>query len=131
MQTSEQYRLYLLNILVEVMTDEISELMRYGISPLGVGNVRPLDRKRQKVIRPLLEKLSNTVREAAVNMIKEDVIPVDEEGTAEEWINIMLKELRTRVSTIGSAYADELQDVNGMLREMENILAGKHEIDEE
>lgn len=130
MQMNEQYRLYLLNLLVEVMTDEINELMRYGISPLGVGTVRPLDKERQNAIRPLLEKLSDAVRESTVKMIKETVIPANEESTAEEWIKIMLEELKMRASTVGGAYAHELQGVNGMILEMENILAEKDVTDE-
>ncbi len=122
MQTSEHYRLYILNLLVEVMTEEINELMRYGSAPLGVGNVRPLDKERQNAIRPLLEKLNDTVREAAVTMIKEAVLPADEETTSEEWIKIMLEELRTRMASIGGAHEQELKNVPRLLDQIEETL---------
>ncbi len=122
MKTSEHYHLYLLNLLVEVMTEEINELMRYGISPLGVGNVRPLDKELQNAIRPFLEKLSDTVREAAVTMIKEAVLPADEETTSEEWIKIMLEELRTHLASIGGAHEQELKNVPALLDQIEGAL---------
>ncbi len=121
MRMNEQYRLYFLNLQVEVMTDEINELMQYGISPLGVGKARPLDKERQKAIRSLLDKVSDTVREAAVNMIEKTVMPVDE-AKAEDWINVMLEELRTRTSEIGGEYSEALKEIAGLIDQMGNIL---------
>jgi hypothetical protein len=49
----------------------------------------------------------------------------------EEWVRIMLEELRTRVSSIGAAYAQELKGAAALLHKMEGVLVEKEVFDEE
>ncbi len=123
MERSEQYRLYLLNITAEVMSDEIHELMRYGISPLGVGKARPLNKERQKALRPLLEQINDSIRQAATNMI-EKAVTLDDEATAEEWIELMLAELENRSASVGGESAQELDNVKKSINQIRQILNG-------
>ncbi len=39
---NKKYALYLLHLLIGVITEEMNELIRYGIPPIGVGYVMPL-----------------------------------------------------------------------------------------
>jgi hypothetical protein len=126
----EKYRLYHLHLLTEVMIEEMRELIRYGVSPLGVEYVPPLEKERQEKLRPLLTKLAESIKEAAGKMIEDGVAAPHGSLTSEEWLRIMLEELRMRVSTIGDSYAQELKGVTGFLHEMENVLAGKNRPDE-
>ena len=128
---SEKYRLYHLHLFVEVMTEEMGELMRYGVSPLGVGYVRPLEKERQKKLRPLLTKLADHIKEASEKMIAESVSAHDKAATPEEWMRTMLDELRTRVSSLDDAYRQDINLVTALIHGMEDVLAGKDRTDEE
>lgn len=126
----EKYRLYHLHLFAEVMIEEMSELLRSGFSPLGVGHVMPLAKELQKKIDPLLMKAADRIKEASDKMIAESVAARDKGSTPVEWMRTMLEELRTRVSAIETPYALELGSVTGLIREMEDILAGKDRVDE-
>jgi hypothetical protein len=128
---SEKYRLYHLHLFVEVMTEEIGELMRYGVSPLGVGYVEPLKKDLQKKIRPILMKIADCVKDAAEKKIEDGVAAPDEPFTSEEWVRTMFEELRTRVSALDDAYGQDINPVMALIHQMEDILAGKDRIDEE
>ncbi len=119
---SENYRLYHLHLFVEVMTEEMGELMRYGVSPLGVGDINPLNKDQQDKLRPLLMKIADCVKDATEKIIEEDVAAPDQPVTVEEWMRIMLEELRTRVSAIGDAHAQELKPVLRLIDEMNDNL---------
>ncbi len=128
---SEKYRLYHLFLFVEVMTEEMNELMRYGVLPMGVGYVRPLEKERQEKLRPLLTKLADRIKGALENMIAESVTALDKADTPEEWMRTMLDELRSRVSVLDDAYRQDINLVTALIHEMEDVLAGKDRTDEE
>ena len=128
---SEKYRLYHLYLFVEVMTEEMNELMRFGVSPLGVGYINSLNKDQQDKLRPLLMKIADCVKDTTEKIIEEGVAAPDTPVTSEEWVRIMLEELRTRVSAIGDTSAQELKGVTGLLHEMEDILEGKNRPNEE
>jgi hypothetical protein len=121
---SEKYRLYHLHLFIVLMMEEINELIRYGIAPLGFGYVRPLKMELQEKIRPLLEKISDFVREATTNMIEKTATPAGDEVEAEDWIRVMLEELKTRVSPVGDDYGNEMKKISSLLLEISAILDG-------
>jgi hypothetical protein len=127
---SEKYRLYYFHLLVEVMIDEINELMRYGVSPFGVGDVQPFKQDLRKKIGPILAMLADRTRGAAEKMLQESMT-TDNAATAEDWMKIMLVELEKQATSVGSAYAHELENVKGLLNQIREILNGAYEGHEE
>ncbi len=128
---SKKYRLYHLLLFAEVVIEEMNEVMRYGVSPLGVGYMEPLKKDVQVKIRSTLIKIEECVNDAAEKMIKNDVAAPDGSLTSEEWLRMMLEELRTRVHAIETPYAQELKPITGLIQEMNDILAGNERADDE
>ena len=124
---SEKYRLYYLHIIAEVMIDEMNELMRYGVSPLGVGYVQPLKQDARRKIGPLLALLGDRTRDATEKMIRESINADVSAEKAEDWMKIMLVELEKQAASVGGAYAQEAEEVRGLLSQIRDILNGTHE----
>jgi ABC-type enterochelin transport system substrate-binding protein len=119
---SEKYRFYYLHLLTEVMIDEMNELMRYGVSPLGVGYVQPLKQDVRQKISPLLAMLADRIRDATEKMIPKSTTTDVNAETAEDWMKIMLAELEKQTASVGSVYAHEREKVRGLLNQIKEIL---------
>ncbi len=124
---NEKYKLYYLHILAEVMIEEMNELMRFGVSPLGVGYVQPLKQDVRQKVGPLLAMLADLTRDATEKMIQESMTADVNAETAEDWMKIMLIELEKQAASVGGAYAHEVEEVRGLLDQIRAILNGAHE----
>lgn len=118
---SDRYALYLLHLLISVMNEEVNDLMRYGIPPTGVGQVTPLKNDLRQEIFDLFIRMDETVRNAALKMV-EDSVSTKEENDAVQWLNVMLKELKERVSALSGNYGHEMEKVSLLLNEIDEIL---------
>lgn len=125
----EKYRLYHLHLFAEVMIEEMSELMRSGVSPIGLGYVMPINKDQREKLHPILEKTADRIRETTEMIIEESASSSNETDTSEEWMRMMLEELKMRVSTIGDVYALELKDIVGLINEIEDILTESNRTD--
>jgi hypothetical protein len=120
--TSDKYALYLLHLLIGVMNEEMSELTRYGIPPIGVGHVMPLKKDSREKILDLLIKIDGIIKEAALKMIEDTVVLKKNKDEMNEWIRAMLEELKTRAASLSGIYGDEMQKVVVLLHEINEIL---------
>ena len=120
--TSDKYALYLLHLLIGVMNEEMSELTRYGIPPIGVGHVMPLKKDSREKILDLLIKIDGIIKEAALKMVEDAVVLKEDKDEMNEWIRAMFEELKTRASSLSGIYGDEMQKVNGLIQRIEAIL---------
>jgi len=118
----ERYALYLLHLLIGVMNEEMNELTRYGIPPIGVGHVMPLKKDSREQILDLLIKIDGIIKEAALKMVEDAVVLKEDKDEMNEWIRAMFEELKTRASSLSGIYGDEMQKVNGLIQRIEAIL---------
>jgi len=119
---NEKYALYLLHLLIGVMNEEMNELIRYGVPPIGVGYVMPLKKDSREKILTLLIKIDEIVKEAALKMIEDTVALKEDKDEMNEWTRAMLEELKTRASSLRGIYGDEMQKVIVLLHEIKEIL---------
>jgi hypothetical protein len=119
---NEKYALYLLHLLIGVMNEEINELIRYGIPPIGVGYVMPLKKDSREKIFTLLIKIDEIVKEAVLKMIEDTVVSKEEKDETNKWIKAMLEKLKDRASSLSGIYKDEMEKVNGLIHEIEMLL---------
>ncbi|MDA8157228.1 MAG: hypothetical protein M0Z52_12390 [Actinomycetota bacterium] len=123
---TERYALYLLHLYVGVMTGEMDDLARYGITPVG-GRTAPLKKDLQEKISLLLAKLDEVLGEAVREMIAESASGIvsgrlgREETTA--WIGAMLEELERRISFLGTAYKNNIERTKDLINEIEKLMA--------
>lgn len=119
---SERYALYLLHLFIGVMTEEMDDLARYGITPVG-GQAAPLEKDLQEKIFPLLAKLDEVLGEAVREMIAESA---SEKGGRDEtvsWIKAMLGELERRISFLGAGYKSTIEKTKELINEIEQLMA--------
>jgi hypothetical protein len=57
-------------------------------------------------------------------MIEKTATPAGDEVEAEDWIRVMLEELKTRVSPVGDDYGNEMKKISSLLLEISAILDG-------
>jgi hypothetical protein len=119
---NEKYALYLLHLLIGVMNEEMDELIRYGVPPIGVGYVMPLKKDLQDKILTLLTKIDEIIKEAALKMIEDSVVSKGEKDGTNKWVKAMLEELKDRASLLSGIYGDEVEKVNGLVHEIEMLL---------
>jgi hypothetical protein len=118
---SDRYALYLLHLLIGVMNEEMNDLMRYGITPIGVGRITPLRTDLREKMLDVFIRMDETVKNAALEMVKDSVSTKDE-NAALQWMHVMLEELKKRVSSLKGTYGDEMEKVAMMLDEIDEIL---------
>jgi len=119
---SDKYELYLLHLFVGVMYEEMYELIRFGIPPIGVGHATSLEKDLQEKILPLFIKIDEFIKETALKMIGDSVSTKEDENDALQWVNVMLEELKRRVSFLRSSYGKEMEQVTALLQEIDEIL---------
>jgi hypothetical protein len=119
---NEKYALYLLHLLIGVMNEEMNELIRYGVPPIGVGYVMPLKKDLREKILTLLIKIDEIIKEAALKMIEDTVVSKEEKDGTNKWVKAMLEELKDRASSLSGIYGDEVEKVNGLVHEIEMLL---------
>ena len=100
---NERYALYLLHLYVGVMTEEMDDLARYGITPVG-GQTAPLGKGLQEKISPLFAKLDEVLGEAAWEMVEKSASGKGGGEKTEAWIGAMLEELERKISFLGADY---------------------------
>jgi hypothetical protein len=118
---NEKYALYLLHLVVEMMSGEMQELVRYGVSPNGIGYMQPLRKDLQEKILTLFEKIDELAWDATVKMIKKVAAPKTEEQVT-EWIMAMLAVTRVLASMVGDTYGVERDKIMGLINDAEKIL---------
>jgi hypothetical protein len=118
---NEKYALYLLHLVVEMMSGEMQELVRYGVSPNGIGYMQPLRKDLQEKMLSLFEKIDVLVRDATVKMIEKAATPGNEEQVT-EWIRAMLTKTRVLASMVGDTYGVERDKIMGLINDAEKIL---------
>jgi hypothetical protein len=118
---NDRYALYLLHLLIGVMNEEMNDLMRYGIIPIGAGRVTPIKSDLRQKIFDLFIRMDETVKNAALRMV-EDSVSAQEENNALQWMHVMLEKLRERVSTLRGSYGDVMEEVTLLLNEIDKIL---------
>jgi hypothetical protein len=118
---SDRYALYLLHLLIGVMNEEMNDLMRHGITPIGVGRITPLRTDLREKMLDVFIRMDETVKNAALEMVKDSVSTKDE-NAALQWMHVMLEELKKRVSSLKGTYGDEMEKVAMMLDEIDEIL---------
>jgi hypothetical protein len=104
------------------MSEEMDELIRYGVPPIGVGYVMPLKKDLQEKILTLLTKIDEIIKEAALKMIEDSVVLKEEKDGTNKWVKAMLEELKDRASLLSGIYGDEVKKVNGLVHEIEMLL---------
>ncbi len=119
---NEKYSLYLLHLLVGLMYEELYELMRFGIPPIGVGHVIPFGKDLQEKILSLLKKMDEIIKGTALKMIEDTVVSKEEKDETNKWIKAMLEELKDRASSLSGIYEDEMEKINGLIHEIEMLL---------
>jgi hypothetical protein len=119
---SDRYALYLLHLLIGVMNEEMNELTRYGIPPIGVGHVMPLKKDSREKILDLFIEIDGIIKEAALKMIEDTVVLKEDKDEMNEWTRAMLEELKTRASSLSAIYGDEMEKMNGLIHKIEAIL---------
>lgn len=123
---NERYALYLLHLYVGVMTEEMDDLARYGITPVG-GRTAPLKKDLQEKISLLLAKLDEVLGEAVREMIAESASGIvsgrvgREEPTA--WIGAMLEELERKISFLGADYKSTFEKTKELINEIKKLMA--------
>jgi len=118
----EKYALYLLHLLIGVMNEEMIDLMRYGVSPIGVGYVMPLKKDLREKIFTLLIKIDEIIKEAALKMIEDTVVSKEEKDETNKWIKAMLEILKGRASLLSSIYEYEVEKISSLVHEIEKLL---------
>jgi hypothetical protein len=119
---NEKYALYLLHLLIGLMNEEMNELIRYGVPPIGVGYVMPLKKDLREKILTLLIKIDEIIKEAALKMIEDTVVSKEEKDGTNKWVKAMLEELKDRASSLSGIYGDEVEKVNGLVHEIGMLL---------
>ena len=119
----EKYQLYLFYLIIEMLTEEITDLIKLGISPIGIGYVKPLSKDVQWKIIPLLSEIEESVKETTLKMIEESVPSVSNKDTVTDWMQPIIEELIIRASALREIYGDTMENVIGLLHKIENILA--------
>jgi len=119
----EKYQLYLFYLIIEMLTEEITDLIKLGISPIGIGYVKPLSKDVQWKIIPLLSEIEESVKETTLKMIEESVPSVSHKDTVTDWMQPIIEELIIRASALREIYGDTTENVIGLLHKIENILA--------
>lgn len=119
---NEKYALYLLHLLIGVMNEEMIDLMRYGVSPIGVGYVMPLKKDLREKIFTLLIKIDEIIKEAALKMIEDTVVSKEEKDETNKWIKAMLEILKGRASLLSSIYEYEVEKISSLVHEIEKLL---------
>jgi len=117
----EKYALYLLHLVVEMMEGEVQELVRYGVSPIGFGHMRPLKKDQQKKVLALFAQINTFTQGTAVKMIEAGAaLENDEQAT--EWIAAMLGEIKALTSLVGDAYEVEREKITSSVCDLKKIL---------
>ncbi|MBM4140779.1 MAG: hypothetical protein FJ242_04680 [Nitrospira sp.] len=98
------------------------DLMRYGVSPIGVGYVMPLKKDLREKIFTLLIKIDEIIKEAALKMIEDTVVSKEEKDETNKWIKAMLEILKGRASLLSSIYEYEVEKISSLVHEIEKLL---------
>ena len=119
---SERYALYLLHLYIGVMTEEMDDLARYGITPAG-GQAAPLEKDLQEKIFPLLAKLDEVLGDSVREMIAESASAKGGREETVAWIKTMLGELERRISLLGAGYKNDIKKTKELINETEKLMA--------
>lgn len=121
---SDKYELYRLHLLLGIAYEEVFDLVKFGIPPMGVGHVAPLKKDLQEKILPLFLEVDGVVKDACVKMIEESLAEADNDDDAILWMKTIVQALRMRASSLMEAYGSEMErvgksldDINGFLDE--------------
>ncbi len=119
---SDKYELYLLHLLLGIAYEEASDLARFGVPPIGVGHVAPLQKDLRKKILPLFLEMNSAVNDACIKMIEESVSGDDNADHVTQWMTTITHALKMRSSLLIRAYGSEMEKVRKSLDEIDGIL---------
>lgn len=122
MRISDKYELYLFHLFLGVIRDEMLDLARFGIPPIGVGQVTPLDKEPREKILDLVLKIDVVVKDACVRMIEESASATHNDDETRQWIKTIIDALKRRASLLMESYGMEMGEVEGLLHEIEEVL---------
>ena len=119
---NERYALYLLHLYIGVMTEEMEDLARYGITPVG-RQTAPLEKDLQEKISPLFAKLDEVLGEAVREMIEKSASGKGDREETEAWIRAMLEELERKISFLGADYKSTFEKTKELINEIRKLMA--------